>query len=194
METLDALLGLALGVGLAAACGFRIFVPLLVAGIATKTGNLDLAGGFEWMGSNVAIATFAVATVLEIVAYWVPWLDNALDTIAGPTALAAGTLVAASTLGEMSPLLRWTLAAIAGGGATAFVQTATTVARQVSSATTGGLANPILSTAEAGGAAVLSVATVLAPVVGLFFVALLVVLAVRLVRGRRQGDVLAATP
>jgi hypothetical protein len=194
METLDALLGLALGVGLAAACGFRIFVPLLVAGIATKTGNLDLAGGFEWMGSNVAIATFAVATVLEIVAYWVPWLDNALDTIAGPTALAAGTLVAASTLGEMSPLLRWTLAAIAGGGATAFVQTATTVARQVSSATTGGLANPILSTAEAGGAAVLSVVSVLAPVVGLFFLALLVVLVVRLVRGRRPNDVLAATP
>ena len=192
MTTLDGLLGLALGIGLAAACGFRVFVPLLVAGIAAKAGYLELAGGFSWMGSNLAIAIFAVATALEIAAYWVPWVDNALDVVATPSAVVAGTLVAASTLGETSPVLQWTLAAIAGGGAAGLVQTATTVLRQVSSATTGGLANPLLSTAEAAGSAVLSVLVVLVPVVGVVLLGVAVWLLVKLLRRRNGGQLVAA--
>lgn len=191
METIDALLGLALGIGLAAACGFRVFVPLLIAGLAAKTGHLELAGGFSWMGTNVAIASFGIATVLEILAYWVPWVDNALDLVAGPAAVIAGTVVAASTMGEASPWLQWTLAAIAGGGSAAMVQTATTLVRQVSTATTGGLANPLISTAEAAGSAGLAIATIVVPFVGLFLVVAAVVVVARLLRRRMRPAALA---
>lgn len=192
MNTLDGLLGLALGIGLAAACGFRVFVPLLVASIASKAGYLELAGGFAWMGSNLAVAIFAVATVLEIGAYWIPWVDNALDVVATPAAVIAGTLVAASTLGETSSVLQWTLAAIAGGGAAGLVQTATTVVRQVSSATTGGLANPLLSTAEAAGSATLSILVVLVPLVGIVLLGAAAWLLLRLVRRRGSAELATA--
>lgn len=192
MNTLDGLLGLALGIGLAAACGFRVFVPLLVAGIASKAGYLELAGGFSWMGSNLAIAIFAVATALEIGAYWIPWVDNALDVVATPSAVIAGTLVAASTLGDTAPVLQWTLAAIAGGGAAGLVQTATTVVRQVSSATTGGLANPLLSTAEAAGSATLSILVVLVPLVGIVLLGAAAWLLLRLVRRRGSAELATA--
>ncbi|MEM8996355.1 MAG: DUF4126 domain-containing protein, partial [Acidobacteriota bacterium] len=79
---MEALLTISVGLGLAAACGFRIFVPLLIISAAHNTGHLELAGGFEWMGSTPALATFGVATVAEILAYWVPFVDNLLDTLA----------------------------------------------------------------------------------------------------------------
>ena len=80
MEAMELILSLSVGLGLSAACGFRIFVPLLVISIANKAGHLELADSFEWMGSTAAIITFATATVLEVSAYYVPWVDNLLDT------------------------------------------------------------------------------------------------------------------
>ncbi len=79
-----------LGIGLAAACGFRVFVPLLVVSIAAVSGNLELGSGSGWIRTWPALIVFAVATVLEIVAYYVVWLDNLLDTIATPAPAAAG--------------------------------------------------------------------------------------------------------
>src|SRR5881394_829642 len=104
------------GIGLSAACGFRVFVPLLVVSIASYSGHLHLAPGFEWMGSTAALIAFATATALEIAGYYVPWVDNLLDTIASPAAVIAGTIATASVVADMSPFLKWTLAAIAGGG------------------------------------------------------------------------------
>jgi len=166
-----------IGIGLSAACGFRVFVPLLVASVAAHTGHLKLASGFAWMGSDAALIAFAVATVLEVAAYYIPWLDNLLDTIASPAAVVAGTLVTASVVAEMSPFLKWTLAVIAGGGVAGLVQGSTVMARGVSSAGTGGLANPILATVELGGSLVTSLLSLVVPVlvvaliaVTLFFV------------------------
>src|SRR5947207_9549521 len=95
---LETLLSVCLGIGLAAACGFRIFVPLLVTSLAAQTGHLTLAGGFQWIGTRPALVAFAVATVLEILAYYVPWIDNLLDVIAGPAAVTAGIVVTASVV------------------------------------------------------------------------------------------------
>ena len=114
---MELFLSLCVGIGLSAACGFRIFVPLLAMSIAANSGHLKLVPSFEWVGSDTALITFAVATVLEIAAYYIPWLDNLLDTIATPAAVVAGTIVTASMVGGMSPFLKWTLAVIAGGGA-----------------------------------------------------------------------------
>ena len=188
---LDTLFSACLGVGLAAACGFRVFVPLLVASIAANTGHLTLVGRFQWIGSRPAMIAFAVATVLEILAYYVPWIDNLLDTIAGPAAVVAGILITASVVKDTDPLLRWTLAVIAGGGAAAATQGATTVARHVTSLATLGFGNHLLSTAEAVSSTLLSVLALLVPVVAAVTVVLggllLLVLLITHPRWRRSS-------
>jgi hypothetical protein len=113
--TLEIVLSVLVGVGLSAACGFRVFVPLLVISIASKTAHLSLAPGFDWMGSWPALVAFSLATALEITAYYVPWLDNLMDSIATPAAIVAGVIATAACIGDMSPFLKWTLAVIAGG-------------------------------------------------------------------------------
>ncbi len=171
METTISLL---VGIGLSAACGFRVFVPLLMVSLASHTGHLALSSGFEWMGSNAALIAFGVATVAEVAGYYVPWVDNFLDGLAGPAAVVAGTLITASLVTELSPFLKWTLAVIAGGGVAGLVQGTTTVARGASSFGTAGLANPLLATVELGGAVVTSLLAILVPVLVLLLVVALV--------------------
>ena len=166
------MLSLLVGVGLSAACGFRVFVPLLVMSIASHTGHLTLSSSFQWIGSDVALVAFALATALEIGAFYVPWLDNFLDSVATPAAVVAGTIVTAAMVSDMSPFLKWTLAVIAGGGAAGLVQTGTVLARGVSTATTGGLANPIFATIELGGAFLTSTMAIWLPVVAIVFLLL----------------------
>ncbi len=159
-------LGLFVGIGLSAACGFRVFVPLLIMSVATHAGHLTLAEGFEWIGSEAAIAAFAIATMLEVIAYYVPWVDNLLDTITTPAAIVAGTIMTASAVGDVSPFLRWSLAVIAGGGVAGTTQVISSLIRLASTATTGGLANPLVSTTELGGSVTISLASlVVAPLV-----------------------------
>lgn len=175
-------LSILVGVGLAAACGFRIFVPFFVVSVAAMSGHLELAPGFDWMGTHYALIAFAAATLLEVVAYYVPWLDNLLDTMATPAAVVAGIVITASVVGDLSPFLRWTLAAIAGGGTAAAVQAATVTLRGTSSVTTGGLANPIVSTGELGGSAVVATLAVVLPIVA---IALVIIMGAFLARVRR---------
>jgi len=180
----ETIIGLIIGIGLSAACGFRVFVPLLAVGIANHTGNLDLAPGFEWLGSMPAIIAFAVATVLEIAAYYIPWVDNLLDSVAGPAAVVAGTIVTASLVTEMSPFIKWTLAVIAGGGMAGMVKGTTTVARGASTLSTGGVANPILATAELGSSVVTSIIAIVFPALALLIVFALLYLMVRRLFGK----------
>jgi hypothetical protein len=126
------------------------------------------------------LVAFAVATLLEVLAYYVPWIDNALDLVAGPAAVVAGIVITASVVTDVDPLLRWSLAVIAGGGAAAAVQGATTVARHVSSWTTMGIGNHLLSTGEAIGSVILSVLSLLAPLAAAAAVAGLGLLALAL--------------
>lgn len=160
---METLMSICLGIGLSAACGFRVFVPLLVVSIAGLSGHLSLAAGFDWIGTYPALIVFAVATALEIAGYYIPWVDHVLDTMATPAAIVAGTIITASLVTGMSPMLKWTLAVIAGGGAAGLVQGATVVTRGASTASTGGLANPVFATIELGCAAVTSFLSLLAP-------------------------------
>lgn len=161
---METLMSVMLGIGLSAACGFRVFVPLLAMSIASLSGHLTLAHGFEWVGSYPALVTFSVATCLEIAGYYIPWLDHLLDTMATPAAIVAGVMVSASLVTGMSPLLKWTLAVIAGGGAAGLVQGATVVTRGASTATTGGLGNPVVATLELAGSVIMSVLAITVPV------------------------------
>lgn len=181
----DTAFGLFVGLGLSAAAGLRLFVPLLVASAASLTGHLELADGFEWIGSWPAVVGFAAAALLEVGAYLVPLLDNALDALAAPAAWLAGTVLTASSIVDLSDWLRWSLAIVAGGGIAGTVQLFTTTTRLTSTATTGGLGNPAVATTEAGGAAGISLLAVAAPVVGIVLALLLVLLAARTL-GRRR--------
>ena len=169
------LLSICVGIGLSAACGFRVFVPLLALSIGAMTGHLHLAQNFAWIGSEPALIAFAVATVFEIGAYYIPFLDNALDTIAGPTAAIAGILVTASVMADVDPMWRWTLAVIAGGGIAGSTQLATTKLRLASSATTAGFGNHILSTIEAVFSSGLSFLAIALPVVAVLFVVIILI-------------------
>lgn len=188
---METLLTLCMGIGLSAACGFRVFVPPLVMSMAALSGHLSLSPDFAWIGTWPAFVTFAVATALEIGAYYVPWLDNLLDSIATPTAIVAGTIVTAAFVTDLSPFMKWTLAAVAGGGVAALVQGATVSTRAVSSAGTGGLANPVLATVELGGSVLTSALALLAPLVA---VGLLVVAAVVLIRKLLRRRTAAQAP
>lgn len=181
----DTVLSICLGLGLSAACGFRVFVPLLVMSLATHAGWLELAGGFSWIGETPALVTFAVATGLEIGAYYIPWLDNVLDSVATPAAVVAGTVATASVVTGLDPALKWILAAIAGGGVAGAVQTATVGGRMVSSLATAGLGNPLLSTLEWLGSLLLSLMSILLPVLAACLVLIWLILVWR--RRRRAA-------
>jgi hypothetical protein len=183
---METLLSLMVGLGLSAACGFRVFVPLLVLSIAGYSGHVQLAKGFEWLATEPALIAFSVATLLEIAAYYIPVVDNFLDSVATPAAVVAGTLVTASMVSDVSPFLRWSMAAVAGGGLAGVVQGATVMARGASTALTGGLANPVVATVELGTAAAAGVAWFVAPLILLLAVVVFLGIATALVIRRRN--------
>jgi len=183
----DAWLGIPVGLALSTAAGLRVFVPLLLTGLAARLGYLALTPGMNWIGSDAALLAFATATILEIGAYYVPWLDNLLDAIATPAAVTAGVITTAAVTPELSPLLRWTLAIVAGGGAAGLVQAGTALVRLKSLTFTAGVANPVVATAELIGAVGLSLLALLAPLLAAGVVVLaLVVLMRRLAAFRRK--------
>ncbi len=181
------LIGAALGLGLAAAVGFRVFVPFLLVGIAARGGQVHLAGGFEWLGSDVALVMFGIAAVLEIAAYFIPFFDHLLDTVAGPAAVAAGTVLMASTLIDMEPWLRWAVAIVAGGGTAGLLHGATSALRLGSTATTGGAGNPVFAMFETGASTAMTVLALLLPMIAFALVLFLIVRTVRMAGGLFRG-------
>jgi hypothetical protein len=178
------------GVGLAAACGFRVFVPLFIASLAANSGvdafgdvNFQeiLGSDFEWLGRTPVTVALGIATVLEIGSYYIPWIDNALDTIATPAAVVAGTFITGAMmpdfLGDGS--FKWIVSTIAGGGTSGMVQGASVIARGTSTATTGGIGNPLVSTAELGGAILTAGLAILIPFVAGIVVCILLYYAIR---------------
>ncbi len=164
------ILSVFIGIGLAASVGFRIFVPLFALSLAAHFQVLPLNESWEWVGSQTAILVLGVATVVEIAAYLIPWLDNLLDSIAVPLAAIAGTAVMAATTTGMNPAITWALAIIAGGGTATAIQTSTGGARLASTATTAGFANPVVSSVETGTSIIVSALAIFAPVVAVVLV------------------------
>jgi hypothetical protein len=182
MSQLDVLVSIALGIGLAAAVGFRVFLPLLVVSIAGYTGYLPLSDSFSWLATLPALVMLSVAAILEIAAYYIPGVDNLLDAVATPAALVAGTVVAAAVMGDVPPIVKWTTAVIAGGGAAGITQAVTGLLRAKSTVTTGGLGNAAIATGELGGSLLTSLLALFMPLVALAFVVLFCWLSVKLIR------------
>lgn len=183
----DALLAVSAGIALAAAAGLRIFVPLFAVSVAGYTGHLVLAPGTAWLGSLAALVALALAVALEIAGYFLPVLDHALDALGAPLAVAAGILASASMLVEFPPLLRWTLAVVAGGGSAGLLHSATALLRLKSGVLTAGLANPVVATGELVGSLILAVMSLLLPVAALALAVVMVVILTRRARAAKPS-------
>lgn len=179
------LMGVALGIGLAAATGFRVFLPLLVAGLAAHQGLLPLSSGFEWLGSTAALVTLGTAAVFEILAYYIPGVDHALDVLASPATVAAGIVASAAVMADVPPSVLWPVAIIGGGGIAGLTKGSTALLRAKTGLMTGGLSNPVISTAETVGATGLSIFAIVLPLV-----AVAVIIALLVWVTRKAGRVL----
>jgi hypothetical protein len=185
--SIEWVIAIAIGIGLAAATGFRVFLPLLIAGLAAHWGALPLADGFRWLATPEALLALATASLVETVAYYIPGVDHLLDVLAGPAALAAGVVASASVMVDMPPGLVWPVAIVGGGGIAAVTKVTSAVLRAKTGIATLGLANPIVSTGETVGAITIALAAIVVPVV-----CLIVLLAMFVwVRRRRRRRAIA---
>ena len=180
-------LSIALGVVLAAATGFRVFLPMLIVSGAAYTGHLSLDNSFAWLGTPFALTMLGAAALVEVLAYYVPGVDNLLDALATPAAFVAGTIVSAAVMTDLPPMVKWMAAVIAGGGTASFTQGVTAMLRAKSSILTGGFGNPVIATGELGGSVLLSLLALPAPLAAFAVVILLMWLAFRLIRQLGQG-------
>src|SRR3974390_1033284 len=178
----DLALSIALGVALAAATGFRVFLPMLIVSGAAYTGHLSLDNSFAWLGTRSALIMLSVAALVEILAYYIPVIDNLLDSLATPAAFVAGTVVSAAGMADVPPMVKWTAAVIAGGGVAGLTQGVTAMLRAHSTMLTGGLGNSIIAGGELGGALVMSFLALAAPVAAIALVILFLWLGGRLPR------------
>ncbi len=175
----EIVLALLLGLGLSASCGFRVFLPLLVASLAAyfKLFPDGVTYSIYWLGTMPAVLTFATAAVIEIAGYYIPVVDNFLDFIATPLSIAAGTLLTASFLQIDNEMIKWSLGLIVGGGAAGIVQTGTTFTRLLSSKTTLTTGNGLLATGENtlafSGAVFAFIVPVIAGVLSIFIILLM---------------------
>jgi Domain of unknown function (DUF4126) len=179
---LDLAVSIALGVGLAAATGLRVFLPMLIMSAAAYTGHLPLSEGFAWLGTPSALTMLSVAAIVEMLAYYIPGIDNLLDSLATPAAFLAGTVVSAAAMGDLPPIVKWTTAVIAGGGVAGLMQGVTAVLRANSTVLTGGLGNSVIATAENSGAIIVSLLALAAPLLALLLVIAFCWAAVRLLQ------------
>lgn len=172
----ETVISILLGIGLAASSGFRVFVPLFVLSLATHFGYVPVGESFTWIGSTTAIICLGVATFAEILGYYIPFVDNLLDTISLPLAGIAGTIAMASTMLHLDPMITWTVAIIAGGGTAAAISTTTAATRAASSIKTAGLGNSLVSTTETATASFLSVIAIFFPIIAFIFVVFVIVI------------------
>jgi len=189
IETISAV---ALGIGLSASTGFRVFIPLLVAGIASHFGLLPLGESFEWMGSVPALISFGVAAVAEVLAYYIPFVDNLLDHIATPLAIGAGTLLMTSVFPADNEWIRWIMGFVVGGGAAATIQSGSAVTRLLSTSFTAGTGNPVVSTGEGVAATGFSVMSLFTPILVAVLLIIVMILLLRfayrrMIRKKKKG-------
>ena len=183
----DLALSIVLGIALAAATGFRVFLPMLIVSGAANTGHLQLDNSFAWLGTPSALTMLSVAALAEVLAYYVPVIDNLLDALVTPAALIAGTIVSAAVMTDVPPMAKWTAAVIAGGGIAGLTQGLTGMLRAHSTVLTGGIGNPVIATAELGGALLISFLALVAPAAAIALVILFLLVVIRLLRRLFRG-------
>lgn len=196
MDSGDTFWAILTGLGLSAACGFRVFIPPLIVSIAAQTGNLELTEGLAWLGEWPALIALSIAAVVDSIAHKVRVIDRMLDSVEAPLVAVAGTILSASMVTDMDPLLQWGLAAIAGGGSSEAIHlskfsiksplsiassdglTTLSIAEEIAEDVAIGGLTPLVSIAEDATATALPISAILFPVFTAFIVVLILVLLV----------------
>lgn len=184
----ETIISICLGIGLAASVGFRVFLPLFVLSLASYFEVWELNASWLWIGSLTAVITFGVATLIEILAYYIPFVDNLLDTIAIPLATIAGTAVMVSTVADLNPVISWALAIIAGGGTAAAIKSTATASRATSTVSTAGFGNPLISTVETGASLIISIFSIFLPIFAFVLVVLILIVIFKLYKKFKQSN------
>ncbi len=165
-----------IGIGLAAATGFRVFLPMFAVSLASYMGWIPMNESFEWLSGLPTLITTGIATVVEILAYYIPYVDHLLDTLSVPLATIAGSVMFASQFTDLGTFPQWALALIAGGGTAAAISSGFAGTRAASTATTGGLGNSVVATTETAGAGIMSFLAMASPIIaGIAAIFLLIV-------------------
>ncbi|UOE41263.1 DUF4126 domain-containing protein [Chryseobacterium suipulveris] len=172
-----------IGVGLAAATGFRVFLPMFAVSLASYMGWIPMNESFQWLSGLPTLITTGIATVVEIFAYYIPFVDHILDTLSVPLATIAGSVMFASQFADIGTFPQWALALIAGGGTAAAISSGFAGTRAASTATTGGLGNSVVATTETAGAGIMSFLAMAAPIIA--FICAIILIVVVLVLGRK---------
>ena len=172
-----------IGIGLAAATGFRVFMPMFAVSLASYLGWIPMNESFEWLAGLPTLITTGIAMVAEILAYYIPFIDHLLDTISVPLATIAGSVMFASQFADIGTFPQWALALIAGGGTAAAISSGFAGTRAASTATTGGLGNSVVATTETAGAGIMSFLSLVAPVIA--FIAAVALIITVLVLGKK---------
>ncbi|MCQ2104095.1 MAG: DUF4126 domain-containing protein [Fibrobacter sp.] len=186
MDILGIVFALCIGVAISAACGFRVFLPILIIGILQRFGSdwglpLTVPEGLSWAGNGFILLGLGVATILEITAFYIPWLDSLLDTISAPMAVIAGTVLTYCVLDDASDTSRILLSLIGGGGSAGVVAGTTALVRGASTVLTAGFGNNVVATAE-NGLSIISVALALfVPVLGVIFLVIFLILIIKVI-------------
>lgn len=186
------LVSVALGVSLSACAGLRAFLPLFALAILTRSGYINVSPSFEWIGSTPSLIVFGVATVTEILGDKFPAVDNFLDTIGTFVKPIAGTILFATVVVKMDPLLAVVLGIIMGGSVSEIVHVKKSAIRLASTSMSVGVANPFLSIMEdvgSGFGVFLSfISPILAFVVVIAFLVLLFVMYKKYVAKKKFAD------
>lgn len=183
---MEVVLQILIGIGLSATCGFRVFVPLFVMGLAGLSGYMEIGSEFGWIASYPAVIIFGIATLIEIAGYFIPFVDNILDQISIPISIVAGIIVFGSVVIEMDPILKWTLAVIAGGGVATATSLLSNGVHAVSTLTTAGTANPGISAVESTTSVLMTILSIFLPIVSLTLIVLIVILTVRYLKRSKK--------
>ncbi|WP_345991378.1 DUF4126 domain-containing protein [Chryseobacterium sp. Chry.R1] len=167
-----------IGIGLSAATGFRVFLPLFAVSLASYLHWIPMNDQFEWLAGLPTLITTGIATIAEILTYYIPFIDHLLDTLSVPLATIAGSILFASQFADFGTFPQWALAIIAGGGTAATISSGFAGIRAASTATTGGLGNSIVGTTETAGAGIMSVLAMAVPVIAAILAVILVIMVI----------------
>lgn len=183
LHVLPYLMSAFIGIGLAAASGFRVFLPMFAVSLASYMGWIPMNEHFQWLAGLPTLITTGIATIVEILAYYITFVDHLLDTLSVPMATVAGSVMFASQFTDIGTFPQWALALIAGGGTAAAISSGFAGTRAASTATTGGLGNSVVATTETAGAGIMSFLALAMPVIA--GIAAIILVVTVLVLGRR---------
>lgn len=194
ISAFELIASLGLAVALAASAGLRAWLPLLITGGLARAGWVQVGDSFQLLSSTPVLIALGVATVIEILGDKVPAVDHALDVVSTVTRPLAGVVVSASVMWQFTdPMIALGIGLLVGAPAAAVPHALKSGVRLASTATTGGLANPVVSVIEDGLSLGLILLAVLVPIFTGVVVIALGVVAFRAWRRRREVATTTAT-